>query len=384
MKHILKLNLLVFVLLFTATLPFPLYLLRHPAFWFEGFFTWLEQGICHAFGLDFNFQDHLYSDSPDLCVHTVFLIFITPALAWGIQKTFRPQAEVTNKVYLLSASWILAFFLVKYGFDKVFKLQFYAPEPNILHTPFGALDKDILYWSTIGKSYSYSVFSGVLEVLAGLLLLFRSTRKLGALLSFGVLLHVLMINFSFGIEVKLLSSFLLLLSLVILAWYRKELKAFFTGEKTIICRPEPEIPIHFRLKRLLRFSLVFFILLESTFLAFSTGNFNDDLAPRPKFHGAYQVRDYADRQLEETLGLEKEQTIRRIFIHRQAWFIVQTTDDQFIDFAFSYLPGTNAIRLRNKAKTELLFRKTGQKKEILIEFGDKNELHKLFLEKLPL
>lgn len=380
MKQPVKLNLLVFVLLFTATLPFPLYLFKHPAFGFEGFFCWMEQGICHVFGLDFSFQGHLYSDSPDLCVHTVFLLLISPFVAWIIQKTLHPKPELTDKLYLLSASWVLAFFLIKYGFDKVFKLQFYAPEPNILYTPFGALDKDILYWSTIGKSYSYSVFTGVLEVLAGLLFLFRSTRKLAALLAFGVLLHVFMINFSFGIEVKILSSFLLLLSLLVLGWYRKELSAFFISGKTVLCRPEPEIRMHFRLKRLLRFSLVFFILLESTFLAFSTGNFNDDLASRPRFHGAYDISGGEKNLLKKELGLKEATEIKRIFIHRQAYFIIQTSKDQFIDFQFRYLPGKNGIQLRNPQKTELYFK---QNPDLKLEFHHQNSKQHVRLKKLP-
>src|SRR5258708_15143340 len=64
----------------------------------------------------------------------------------------------------LSAYYIAAI-LLKYGFDKVFKQQFYLPEPNILYTNFGSLTKDILFWSAIGTSYTYSLVTGGIEVL---------------------------------------------------------------------------------------------------------------------------------------------------------------------------------------------------------------------------
>ncbi|MCE3294440.1 MAG: hypothetical protein K0R65_154 [Crocinitomicaceae bacterium] len=378
MTRALKINVLVFVLLFTLTLPFPLHFIQHPAFSYEHIFIWLEQGICSVIGFNCDFQGHLYSDSPDLLVHTFFLVLISPLISWPLLKIRWLSPELLNKLYLLVCSYTLAFFLMKYGFDKVFKHQFYSPEPNILHTPFGKLDKDILYWSVMGKSYSYSLFSGLLEVLAGMLLFFRKTRKLGALLSFGVMLHVLMINFAYGIEVKILSSFLLLLSLLILLWYRRELLAFFIRENAVICRPEPEISLNFRLKRLIRFTLIFYIFFESTFLAFSTANFNDDNYPRPKFHGAYAVNG-EHMLLAKELGLKQGTEIKRIFIHRQAYFIVQTAEDRFIDFAFRYLPGKNGIQLRNPQKTELYFQ---QNPGLKLEFQYHNNKQRVSLNKL--
>ena len=381
MRRALKLNVLVFVLLFTATLPFPLYFIQHPAFGYESFFIACEQKTYALFGLKAHFQGHLYSDSPDLLLHVFFLLLITPLFGWLLLKIKSLSPELTDKLYLNLIAYILAFFLVKYGFDKVFKLQFYAPEPNILHTPFGALDKDILYWSTVGKSYSYSVFTGTLEVIAGVLLLFRQTRKMGALAAFAVMLHVLMINISYGIEVKILSSYLLLLSLLLILWYRRELLAFFSGKREIHCRTEPEIKLHFRLKRLIRFCLVFYLFFESTFLAFSTGNFNDDQFPRPAFHGSYELLS-GKRELEQALGLNKKLRIRRLFIHRQSYLVVQTTDDRFLDFAFRYLPGQNGIRLRNAAKTEFFFVKMPLKKRWKLEFREQNKPVSLELEQL--
>jgi len=37
--------------------------------------------------------------------------------------------------------------LLNYGTDKLFLEQFYKPDANILFTPLGFLDSDILFWS---------------------------------------------------------------------------------------------------------------------------------------------------------------------------------------------------------------------------------------------
>jgi hypothetical protein len=89
------------------------------------------------------------------------------------------------------------------------------PEPNLLFTPLGQLDKDILYWSTMGSSYGYNLFLGCTELLTGVLLFFRKTRAIGALAAVFICANIVAVNFSFDISVKLLSSFLLLLSLFI-------------------------------------------------------------------------------------------------------------------------------------------------------------------------
>lgn len=377
MKLSLKTGIFLFSVLFVITLPFPLHFINHPAFLYEKYLLGFEHSIRSFLGISTAFQGHFYSDSPDLGFHMLLLGLLSLLLVLPLRKII-VRAERLETCYLTTITYILAFFLIKYGFDKVFKLQFYAPEPNILYTPFGALDPDILYWSTMGKSYTYCFFLGILEILPGILLLSRKTRKLGALIATGILLHVVFINFAYGIEVKMLSSFLLLLSLLLLAHYRRELLVFFFTHQAVVCRSEAEIPFPSRIKSLIRFTVIFYIFLESTFLAFSTGNLNDDRFPRPPFHGAYEiVEESSDREkIEKLFGLKSGENIRRMFIHRQAYLILQTDEDRFMDFSFRYLPGNTSIALQ-KTKTRVSFRKTTKKNRLEIDFQDNTKALKL-------
>lgn len=225
MINFIRIWLISFVLLFIITVPFPIHSITHPGLFLEPFLVQLEETICHFIGLKFIFQHHFYSDSVDLTVHLTGLFFISLILGLSLNK--HPCSTRIGQLWLPFLSYVLAFFLFKYGCDKLFKIQFYYPEPNILFTPFGKLDLDILYWSTIGKSHGYNIFLGIIEIIPGFLLLHSKTRKLGALIAFMVLIHVLMINIFYHIEVKILSSFLVLISFAVLFHYRKELISFF-------------------------------------------------------------------------------------------------------------------------------------------------------------
>ena len=62
-----------------------------------------------------------------------------------------------------------------------------------------------------------SSFAGLAEVLGGVLLLWRRTTMLGALIVFAVMSNVLAMNLSYDVSVKLLAGHLVLMSVILLA-----------------------------------------------------------------------------------------------------------------------------------------------------------------------
>jgi len=325
----------VFILLFTLTVPFPTYVLPSAGAVFEPVFIALNQwSALHLWGITGKFTPDLVSDSTGLYLHLVHLGAISLLLSLVWLRYFKNAVSDMRILYLLQlfSAYLLAFFLFKYGFEKVFKHQFYLPEPNTLFTPVGYLSQDILFWTTIGSSYSYSVFLGALELIPALLLLSRRTRLFGALLAFGVLAHVLVINLSFDISVKVLSAYLLLLSVLVLIPYRRQLIAFFWLRNTqipphsIASFEQPKTTV----QRLLKATVAGLILFESLFLYFNTGNFNDDLAVRPRFHGAYVVTATTGNAVSPSLGSLAD--IQRIFIHRRGYVIIQHRDGSMQDY----------------------------------------------------
>lgn len=164
------------------------------------------------------------SDSSTLYL-LFFILFLIAVITVSILSFFdfwKTYKGSIFKLIQLVITYYLACVMLKYGFDKIFKSQFYLPEPNTLYTPLGMLDKDILFWSTMGTSYSYNIFMGLMEVIPALMLLYYRTRILGLFILSGILLNVVFINFGFDISVKLYSTFLLLLCLLLLFPFLKK------------------------------------------------------------------------------------------------------------------------------------------------------------------
>jgi len=397
-------SLLVFIVLFAITLPFPLHFFPSMGFLVSDFFQSINEFTAtHIFGINFKFISNIESDSLGLYIHCFHLLLVSLLVGFCWSKWFFRFSD-NQIIYFLqiSASYILAFFLLKYGVDKIFKVQFYFPEPNTLFTPLGYLSKDILFWSTVGSSHSYSVILGVLEIIPALLLLNRKTRLLGALVAFGVLLHVLIINFSFDISVKILSSYLLILSLILILPYTKSISSIFFNQAERFLRPAFENinPTKNRFQKLFKAILIAAMLFESLYFFAENNIYNDDLTPRPKFHGAYQVKSnfgltsIAYKTDSKYFG--KIDSIKRIFIHRRGYLILQFQDEHFKDFpiAFNEIKNSWMVNIKNKQVEVHIHAENHQYiftweeiqlvNEKPIKFYLKVETNKVDLKKLPL
>lgn len=225
----------------------------------------------------------------------------------------------------------LSLVMFMYGFDKIFKAQFYLPEPNTLYTPLGMLEKDLLFWSTMGSSYSYTVFLGFAELLSALFLLHRKTRNFGLFLLFGILLNVVMINLSFDISVKLYSFFLLIVCFLLLVSSVKQLMAFFVFNKSakLTQITSKNLKIERKTRIYMKIIVVVLIFTESLLPYIKNSTYNDDAIPRNYMHGAYKVMKIQNRNANKN---NFSLNVKRIFIHRKNYFIMQYEDDTAEDF----------------------------------------------------
>lgn len=110
----------------------------------------------------------------------------------------------------------LALVMLGYGAAKVIPTQFTTPSLDRLMQPFGDASPMGLLWTFMGASAAYTIFAGLSEMIGGLLLIARRTQLLGALVSFGVMLNVVLLNFCYDVPVKLFSSHLLLMSIFLM------------------------------------------------------------------------------------------------------------------------------------------------------------------------
>jgi len=325
--------LLCFALLVALFLPFSFHYLsfqsKLTAFLFEDIVLALaEQLKCFAV------VNPTFSSDSSTSYLLVFLLLVvafllrTIIIFWNKWTTYRNTFVAVSQLLL---TYYLAAIMLIYGFSKIVKAQFYLPEPNTLFTPLGMLDKDILFWGTMGTSHAYSVFMGCMEVIPALLLLYRKTRVLGLCILTGVLSQVVAVNLSFDISVKLFSTFLLLINLLLLAPTLKQLSRFFLfyQSATLSLIPTKRLIPSKAIRHSLKACIILFFFAEALLPYIKTGHYNDDIIPRHPLHGAYAVTHITS--IHDSTSIP-ELEIKRFFIHRQSYFIFQYADDRMEDF----------------------------------------------------
>lgn len=107
------------------------------------------------------------------------------------------------------------------GSGLVLLLPFQLPAPTIsdLHTAYGDfLPWKIYYHSTAVASAGYRQTLGFFELLGAVLLLYRRTAGLGALIISFLLGNIVLVNFAYDLGSQVYSSYLLLISLALLVY----------------------------------------------------------------------------------------------------------------------------------------------------------------------
>ena len=137
-------------------------------------------------------------------------------IVWSVLDRKRNDYRKLNYWLCLFTRYYIASIAFSYGILKLFALQMPFPSQSMLATPLGDLLPMRLSWLFIGYSAPYQIFSGVMEVLTGLLLLNRRTATLGIMLGTATFLNVMVLNLSYDIPVKLFSMHIVLMCLFLL------------------------------------------------------------------------------------------------------------------------------------------------------------------------
>lgn len=167
-------------------------------------------------------------------LYTYLILAAVGALIWSILDRKKSAYPILHYWLCLIVRYSLAGIAFSYGILKVFAMQMYFPNLSQLATPLGDYLPMRFSWLFIGYSEPYQIFSGVAEVTVALLLIWRKTALLGALLAIGVFANVAMLNLSYDIPVKIYSINLLIAS-IFLTWQEKDrLFAFFIQNKAVL------------------------------------------------------------------------------------------------------------------------------------------------------
>lgn len=215
---------------------------------------------------------------------TLLILSGLGAFAWTVIDR---KSTAYPKLYYglcLLIRYSLAGISFSYGILKVFAMQMHFPNMSQLATPLGDYLPMRFSWMFIGYSGPYQIFSGVAEVVVGLLLFWRKTALLGALLAVGVFANVVMLNYSYDIPVKIFSGNLLIASIFLVWQERNRLIAFFIQNTPTIPSSLFEKTYTIKWEKVTRIVLktVFFLLTFGFTLADTYSYYQETKAERTK------------------------------------------------------------------------------------------------------
>ncbi len=289
-----------FIYLVLYNLPFPL----HKIPWAGPIITQAYKDLWnrlvpwvgkHLLGIDVAIRERGGDTTFNYVQVLCFLILAVVITAvWTLLDRKRPEytrLDAGLRVYLRFA---LAAAMLLYGAYKVIPSQFALPFPSQLIEPIGESSPMGLLWTFMGASSAYTIFAGATEMLGGLLLAFRRTALLGALVSAGVMSHVAVLNLSYDVPVKLYSLHLLAMAIFLtLPDLRRLLDVF------VLNRPVEAVAVSPPRARFRRTALVAQAVLVASYAgyqleqSYEASKREGNLSTRPPFYGVWTVEEFA-------------------------------------------------------------------------------------------
>jgi uncharacterized membrane protein YphA (DoxX/SURF4 family) len=226
-------------------------------------------------------------------VLTMILLSLIICIGWSVLDRKRKSYNTAYYWLCVLVRYSLATIMLSYGFSKAFHLQMPYPYLSRLVQPYGDSSPMGLVWTYVGQSKAFSAIVGWSEVVCGLLLFFRKTTLLGALLTLIVMGNVMAVNFCYDVPVKLFSSVLELMALYLAAPYLKKIYQVFVQHKPIQINNYPQpvftkkwVKVGIRVLKIL-------IIADALFYGVK-GNMDQqkqygDNAPRPPLYGIYNT-----------------------------------------------------------------------------------------------
>jgi hypothetical protein len=180
---------------------------------------WIGLHIFHLHGIGTAIGD---SDSGDTILNwiTIAVMFTVAGIASLLWTALDRRAEA----YPLLLGWFrlllrltLAGAMLAYGLDKVFLSQMPPPSLAVLNEALGQTSPHMLLWTMFGLRPGFQATMGMIEVIAGLLVLYRRTALLGTLITIFITCNIVLYDYFFDVGVKIYAAHLLLMALVLVA-----------------------------------------------------------------------------------------------------------------------------------------------------------------------
>ncbi len=289
--------------------------------------------------------DTTYNYVEVLCIFTASVVI---GLLWSLIDRRRVAYPRLHDMLRTYVRYFLVVAMLGYGFAKVFKSQFPTPSGERLLVPYGESSPMGILWTFMGASTAYTVFAGLAEVTGGVLLLWRRTTLLGALVVAGVMLNVVMLNFCYDVPVKLHSTFLLLLAIFLTLPDLRQLLDFFVFQRPV--RPRPlHMPFSARwlnvTRRIFKVVIASFVVFTSVYGGYQSWTMFGDGSPNPPLVGIYDVELFSRDGAEVTVAKGDPTRWRRAVVTRYGGLVIQNANDSWTRYMAKVDPEKRTITL---------------------------------------
>jgi uncharacterized membrane protein YphA (DoxX/SURF4 family) len=350
-----------FCYLILYNLPFPLYLLPIPgipallgaysALW-DAAVVWTGSHVLHlphavqilrgATGSG----DTTYDWVQLLCFAAVAL-FVT--LVWTLAARKAGDHRRLHEGVRIFVRYSLGSILLGYGMAKVIKTQFPFPSQDRLLEPIGDSSPMGLLWTFMGVSTPYTVFAGAMEVLGGVLLFFRRTSTVGALVTVAVMTNVFMLNMCYDVPVKQYSLHLLLMAGFLLVPDLRRLA-------NVLVLNRPTEPVNLAPPWTARWARIGGLVLCLGFLGYllysniagnleMSSQFGSGMAAKLPVYGVFEVEEFIRNGQSIPPLLTDAGRWRRLAILYPQLLAVRGMDDTLHRYWTEYLPAQHGIAL---------------------------------------
>jgi hypothetical protein len=288
---------------------------------------------------------------------------LAAAAIWSTLDRKRPAHPTLYRWFHLGMRLALGSTFLSYGMVKLAPLQMPYPFLSRLVEPFGNFSPMGVLWTSVGAAPAYEMFTGFLELLAGVLLLVPRTALLGTWIALADAIEIFVLNMTYDVPVKLLSFHLIVMALVLLG---PELPRFFRVFFSDRDSGPPATPPLFRTPRAKRIAAAAQMVLAVLLLASNAWNARTSWrtygagAPKPPLYGIWNVDEMRwDGQVMPPL-LTDRQRWRRLIFEFPGRVQFQRPDDSTLGYRgeIDATRGTMALSGGKASKASLQFRRT--------------------------
>lgn len=263
----------------------------------------------------------------------IALIALVATIIWSFIDKRREYA-LLYYVLRVTLRYRLAIGVIAYGFIKLFPLQSPYPSLSELNTNYGDLSPWKLFSLTLGVAPSFETFLGFIEILAGLLLLYRKTVFLGSFIILCFTGNVFLSNLAYGGGEVVYSLYLIQFALFLLWYDAPRLFSLLSLEKPTFPNAfkvtytgdwQPKVRLVLKGAFVLFFVLVYGI---KAYGIYQKGGYQYPLEKGVLQEGVYNVSNFVYKG--ETIPFSKEDSLRWQNVVIEKWSTLSIKTAAFV------------------------------------------------------